>query len=96
MHFGFRGPSALFSATATKSRLGLAIYKRKKFYDITARTKDYSIPLNILMEEAAEAVGGSGGGHPHASGARIPFSKVEDFLELCNGLMRTKFRKSRK
>ncbi len=85
--FGFRGPSALFAATVTDSRVGLAVYVRSDHLDITMRSRDYSIPLNYLAEEAGEAVGGSGGGHPQASGARIPLNKLDKFLEEVNKLL---------
>lgn len=85
--FGFRGPSALFAATVTESRIGLAVYGRRDHLDITMRTRDYSIPLNHLAEEAGEAVGGSGGGHPQAAGARIPLNKFNVFLKELNKLL---------
>ncbi|NIP40622.1 MAG: hypothetical protein GTN37_02820 [Candidatus Aenigmarchaeota archaeon] len=86
--FGFRGPSALFSATVTDSRIGLAVYLRRNHLDITMRSRDYSIPLNHLAEEAGEKVGGSGGGHPQASGARIPLNKFNNFLRELNSLLK--------
>ncbi|NIO22844.1 MAG: hypothetical protein GTN38_02340 [Candidatus Aenigmarchaeota archaeon] len=85
--FGFRGPSALFAATVTKARVGLALHTRRNYLDITMRSRDYSIPLNVLAEDAAEAVGGSGGGHPQASGARIPLNKFNDFVKKLNRLL---------
>jgi single-stranded-DNA-specific exonuclease len=84
--FGFRGPSALFSATVTNSPLGLYVFTREKYIDITARTRDYSLKLNKLMEEASERVGGSGGGHAAAAGAKIPKGRLKEFLEELNKL----------
>ncbi|UCC91858.1 MAG: DHH family phosphoesterase [Candidatus Aenigmatarchaeota archaeon] len=86
--FGFRGPSALFAATVTESRIGLAVYGRRNHLDITMRSRDYSIPINRLAEEAGEAVGGSGGGHPQAAGARIPLNKFNGFLKELNRLLK--------
>jgi len=85
--FGFRGPSALFAATVTKTRIGLAVHTRNNYLDVTMRSRDYSVPLNTLAEDAAEAVGGSGGGHPQASGARIPLSKFVGFVKELNRLL---------
>jgi len=85
--FGFRGPSALFASTVTKTRVGLAVHTRRDHLDITMRSRDYSVPLNHLAEEAAESVGGSGGGHPQASGARIPLDKFNDFVKELNRLL---------
>lgn len=85
--FGFRGPMALFAATVTGKSVGLAIHQRKKYFDITMRTRDYNVKLNKIAEEAAEYVGGSGGGHPHASGARIPVTCLKKFLEKVDELI---------
>lgn len=86
--FGFRGPSALFSATVTNSRLGVAAYIRKNKLDITLRSADYSLELSALAENAAEAVGGSGGGHSHAAGARIPLERFDDFITEINRILK--------
>ncbi len=86
-HFGFRGPSALFAATATKKELGLCVFTTEKYIDITMRSPNRKIPLNLLAEKAAEPIGGSGGGHPTAAGARIPTGSLEKFLEKTNELL---------
>jgi RecJ-like exonuclease len=86
--FGFRGPSALFAATVTNSRVGLAAYIRKNKLDITMRSPDYSVRLSDLAEKAADAVGGAGGGHSHAAGARIPLDKFEDFIREVNSILK--------
>jgi single-stranded-DNA-specific exonuclease len=82
--FGFRGPSALFAATVTDSPVGLSIYTRRKYLDITMRKRRGDSPLNLLAEKAAEEVGGSGGGHKEAAGARIPLGSLERFLKTVN------------
>ncbi len=82
--FGFRGPSALFSATITESPIGLCIYNRKGHIDITIRKRNPDIELNKIAEDAGEAVGGSGGGHSNAAGARIPTGRLNEFLEILN------------
>ena len=86
-YFGFRGPAALFAATATDSVLGVSVFKVKGFLDVTLRSRK-SLPLNDLAEKAAEAVGGSGGGHPEAAGARIPGNRLEEFLSILSKLYR--------
>lgn len=81
--FGFRGPSALFSATVKNTPVGIAAYTRESGYvDITIRTRDYSLKLNDIADDVAEKLGGSGGGHPHAAGAKIPDDKFKLFLEM--------------
>lgn len=82
--FGFRGPSALFAATVRDSKLGLCAHTRERYVDITMRTRDYSLKLNLLAEKAAEKVGGSGGGHSSAAGAKIPKGAFKKFLEELN------------
>jgi len=85
--FGFRGPAALFSATVTDSPIGMCIYDREWHIDITVRKRKCDIPLNKMMEKAAEKVGGSGGGHPEAAGARIPAGELNRFLRDVNMIL---------
>jgi len=40
------------------------------------------VNLGEVMREAAESVGGVGGGHSMAAGAKIPFSRRDDFTRL--------------
>ncbi len=88
LHFGFRGPAALFSASVTGSPVGLCISMREKGIDVTARRRTRGIALNQLMEQASEPVGGSGGGLPDAAGARIPRDSLEGFLSKVEQLLR--------
>ena len=86
--FGFRGPAALFAATATGRPVGVCVYRREKYLDITIRAREPNIPLNRLAEQASEFVKGSGGGHESAAGAKIPFGTLEQFLKKMNELMK--------
>jgi RecJ-like exonuclease len=86
--FGFRGPAALFAATVTGKPLGLCVYNRERYLDITMRSHDSKIALNRLAEAASAAVGGSGGGHETAAGAKIPFGTLEQFIKKVNELMK--------
>jgi RecJ-like exonuclease len=45
------------------------------------------IDLSIVMREAAERIGGKGGGHNVAAGASIPCSREEEFLELAQEII---------
>jgi RecJ-like exonuclease len=85
--FGFRGPSALFAATVSDSRIGVCAHTRERYIDITMRTRDYSVRLNLLADRAAESVGGSGGGHPGAAGAKIPLGTFTRFLRELDRLL---------
>jgi len=86
--FGFRGPAALFAATVMDRPLGLCVYDRERHIDVTARKRNSDIALNKLMEAAAERVGGSGGGHSEAAGARIPAGMLDEFLLQVNNELR--------
>ena len=46
------------------------------------------LDLAKVMYEAAEHVGGSGGGHPVASGATIPTEKEKDFLQKVDSMIK--------
>jgi single-stranded-DNA-specific exonuclease len=85
--FGFRGPAALFAATVMETDVGMYIWEKEKYVDITVRKRNTAIELNVLMEKAAEAVGGSGGGHPAAAGARVPKDKLDKFIHRVNMLL---------
>lgn len=87
-HFGFRGPIAIFASNVTNCRIGLCVYMNEKHADITMRTRDYSLSLSRIASSAAKKVGGSGGGHKQAAGARIPPEEFADFLKEVNSLMR--------
>lgn len=86
--FGFRGPSALFAANVRKTRFGVSAHTRQRYVDITMRTRDYSIKLNVLADKAAESVGGSGGGHASAAGAKIPLGTFRKFMDELNRLLK--------
>jgi len=45
------------------------------------------INLGEAMRNAAQAIGGEGGGHPVAAGASIPKGKEEEFLKLLDELL---------
>jgi single-stranded-DNA-specific exonuclease len=82
--FGFRGPSALFAATAMNKPIGLYVHDRERYTDITMRSRRPGLKLNKLAEDAAEHASGSGGGHPDAAGAKIPKGSFRKFLDKLN------------
>ncbi len=86
--FGFRGPSALFASTSTNTKIGISIHSKQTHVDITMRLRDYKIPANEFCARAAAKVGGSGGGHPQAAGARIPPGKINTFIKELNLLLK--------
>jgi RecJ-like exonuclease len=64
----------------------IALSVLKKETRVSSRGTKYlvekGLDLALTLREAAEEVGGSGGGHPVASGATIPLGKEDAFLEL--------------
>jgi len=44
------------------------------------------VNLGDLMREGCKIVGGEGGGHSIAAGARIPKEGVEKFMEILDGV----------
>jgi RecJ-like exonuclease len=45
------------------------------------------IHMGLVMQKAAEAVGGGGGGHDVAAGAYVPIDKEEEFIAMVNSLV---------
>jgi RecJ-like exonuclease len=77
-----------------KPTLGLAVTNGTT--KVSARGTDYLIGRGVdlaeALREAAEAVGGDGGGHNIASGATIPKGKEEKFLEVVDGVVERQLR----
>ncbi|MBQ9689900.1 MAG: DHH family phosphoesterase [Candidatus Methanomethylophilaceae archaeon] len=48
---------------------------------------DKGIDLAVAMREACNTVGGDGGGHRIAAGGSIPSDKVEEFLDVLDGIL---------
>jgi RecJ-like exonuclease len=82
--------------------LGQGILKSKKPIVATAFTEDDQLKIStrgldelvkaglhmgLVMQEAAEAVEGGGGGHDIAAGAYIPMNREKEFLENVNRLI---------
>jgi len=73
------------AATYVKAYLGkpvgVAVEIKRNIAILSIRCSDKRINLNILLRRIALEFEGSGGGHPLAAGARIPFEKLYQFLE---------------
>ncbi len=78
---GSIGRAAIYAMSARRKPVGLAIEKKKGLAVISARTRDERLDLNKLLSEIAEEHGGIGGGHIMAAGARVPWERLESFLE---------------
>lgn len=77
--------SILTSSPAYKDKLVVGLSSsRDGELKVSSRAGDAfsgSVNLGLLMREAAEAVGGVGGGHTMAAGARIPASGADGFIK---------------
>lgn len=78
--------SILTSSPEYKDRVVVArTNSRDNGFKISSRVGDAfagSVNLGLVMREAAEAVGGVGGGHTMAAGAKIPSSGADPFSKL--------------
>jgi len=78
------GKTATYVRGLTDALVGIAGEERKNMIDMSLRTRSQEIDLNRILRCIATKLGGSGGGHPSAAGARIPKENFEDFLEELN------------
>jgi RecJ-like exonuclease len=78
------GKTAIYARALAKVPIGIAGERRKGFIDMSLRTCEKSIDLNSILRRIAPSLGGSGGGHPQAAGARIPEEKFSDFIRELN------------
>ncbi|MEE8168449.1 MAG: DHHA1 domain-containing protein [Candidatus Hydrothermarchaeales archaeon] len=75
--------AAKFAIGAAGSPVGLSTQDRDSYVDISVRKRyDLSLDLNHVLRTIAPRLGGSGGGHESAAGARIPKEKFEEFVML--------------
>jgi RecJ-like exonuclease len=57
--------------------------KNEGVYEISLRgSYDFNGNLGKIVSQVSEMIGGAGGGHKKAAGARIPDDKIKDFLDL--------------
>jgi len=75
------GKTAIYARAIAKVPVGIAGERRKGFIDMSLRTCERSIDLNSMLRHIAPNLGGSGGGHPQAAGARIPEEKFSKFIQ---------------
>ncbi len=78
--------SSLLSSSSTMKDRIVIVWTRTidnvyKFSSRRGLQNVSSLNLGIIMRECSTKVGGSGGGHAPAAGARIPSNKLQEFLE---------------
>lgn len=82
------GKAALYARALADKIIGVAGEARKGFIDISVRTCEKNIDLNKILRKIALKLGGSGGGHPQAAGARIREESFLKFIEELNEAVR--------
>jgi RecJ-like exonuclease len=78
------GKTAIYAAGLTDSLVGVACEDWKNALDMSLRTSSHDIDLNELLRRIVPKLGGSGGGHREAAGARIPKNKFKTFIQELN------------
>jgi len=78
------GKTAIYAAGLTDATVGVACEEWKDMVDVSLRTFSMEVDLNRLLRLIAPKLGGSGGGHKMAAGARIPKEKIKAFLNELN------------
>ncbi|RLE98401.1 MAG: phosphoesterase [Thermoprotei archaeon] len=78
---GSLGLAAFYARVVADKPVGLAASERGGTYVISVRAGDPRVDLNSLLRRLAPRLGGHGGGHPQAAGARIPASRLSEFIE---------------
>ncbi|MEM2696052.1 MAG: DHH family phosphoesterase [Thermoproteota archaeon] len=75
------GKTAIYVRAAAGVSVGVAGERRRGLVDMSLRTCRADLDLNRILRRIAPRLGGSGGGHPMAAGARVPEEKFELFIE---------------
>jgi len=78
---GYMSKAAIYAAAYGNALVGISAEHRadKRVYDLSIRSRD-KVDLNKILRTVAIRHGGSGGGHVHAGGARIPEKRLDEFL----------------
>ncbi|MCJ7633858.1 DHHA1 domain-containing protein [Candidatus Bathyarchaeota archaeon] len=79
-----QGKTAIYAMGLTDALVGIACEDWKDTIDMSLRTFNPEIDLNDLLRRIVPKLGGSGGGHKGAAGARIPKRKFKIFLDELN------------
>jgi len=75
-----------------KGKPVIALARKEKYVDISGRANEEMVKSGVnlgkAIKEAAESVGGTGGGHPIAAGGKIPAEREEEFLQNLDDVMK--------
>jgi single-stranded-DNA-specific exonuclease len=75
---------AIYARAEAGALVGIAGETRKDAIEMSLRTPSESINLNTILSSLTPSLGGSGGGHAKAAGARVPREKWQQFLDGLN------------
>lgn len=83
---GPAGKGATYAAAAAGMSIGAYVDRdiRRGIADISFRVVDRSVDLNRILRNIAPPLGGSGGGHAQACGARVPIERLDEFFRAIN------------
>jgi len=77
---GSLGRAATYLIGLSGRSVGIAIERRGDIAIMSLRARRGDVDLNIILRKIAPELNGSGGGHPFASGCRVPFNRLDEFL----------------
>jgi len=86
--------AATYARVVAGATVGIAGETYDHIVDMSLRTETDDVDLNAILRDLAPRFGGSGGGHPKASGARIPIGSFRDFVAALNASMKTPNKKT--
>ncbi len=81
------GKTSIYVRALSNAVVGVAGERKKGTIDMSLRACDRRIDLNSMLRCIAPKLGGSGGGHPLAAGARIPEEKFDEFIKELNRML---------
>ena len=77
------GNVANFLTGAFDTPVGVAYRLKGEFVEVSLRgSESCKHDLGTVIAEVAKMLGGSGGGHPKASGAHVPSNRLNEFLKI--------------
>ncbi len=80
---GSLGKAASYARIYGEKPVGLAAaHHHRNVMNMSLRCGRNKIDLNRILREIAPRLGGTGGGHPFAAGARIPVHRFNEFLDM--------------
>jgi RecJ-like exonuclease len=86
---GPAGKGATYAAAATGVSIGAYVDMDipRGLADISFRVIDRSVDMNRILRVIAPKLGGSGGGHEEACGARVPLNRLDGFFDAINDML---------